>query len=104
MARLEKDLRKEVLEYLNKHRIFHFRLEDPNLSNYPDLVLCYNGNFIGIELKRNEHTEARAGQSAVLNEIRIAGGYGAVVGSLEQLIDVLHVVDKVSNMEVKYIV
>lgn len=90
----EKKLRVEVVNWLNSKRIFHFRIEDPSLSNYPDIVLCYNGLFIGIELKKDEETRARKGQLSVLNEIRISGGIGAVVGSLDKLKEIIEDIDK----------
>ncbi len=83
--RLEVDLRKEVLEYLRTNSIFHFRIEDQNLSNYPDLIMIYKGRFVAAELKRNEKTKARLGQLKILQHIRDSGGYGEVVGSLDQL-------------------
>lgn len=89
MKRLEKDVRKEVIDYLNKNRIFHMRIEDANLSNHPDLILCYKGSFVGVELKRDESTKARLGQLKVLQDIRDSGGYGGVVGSLEELKELL---------------
>ncbi len=82
---LEKVLRKEVLEYLNTNRIFHFRIEDATLSNYPDLIICYKGRFVAAELKRSEKTKARGGQLKVLRSIHTAGGYAEVIGSLNQL-------------------
>lgn len=83
--RLEEDLREEVLSYLKKNRIFHFRIETPSLSNYPDLILCFRGQFVAVELKRSENTKARLGQLKILEEINKAEGFGVVIGSLAQL-------------------
>lgn len=92
--RLEEEVREEILAYLNKNRIFHFRIETPSLSNYPDLILCYRGQFVAVELKRTETTTARLGQLKILEEVRKSEGFGAVVGSLEQLVNLLDKITK----------
>lgn len=91
---LEKVLRKDVIAYLNGRNIFHFRIEDQMLSNYPDMIICYRGRFVAVELKRSENIKARLGQIQVLDFIKENKGYGEVVGSMDQLTELLHRIDE----------
>jgi len=54
----------------------------------PDIVGCYAGKFIGLEVKRpgRLHT-LTARQSAVLERVRREGGRSAVVTSVNEAID-----------------
>lgn len=58
----------------------------------PDLILCVEGRFIGLEVKRPragetiDHARGRAtpGQLAQIREIWKAGGYASIVVSVEE--------------------
>lgn len=94
--KLERDVRKEIIKYLNSRKIYHFRIEDPLLSNYPDMMIIYKGRAIAIELKKDSDTKARDGQLKVLRDIRVYGGAIAeVVSSVE---DVKKLIDDVDYM------
>lgn len=56
----------------------------------PDLVLCWRGRFIGIELKAAKGRLSKA-QDAAISELQLAGGAVLVVRSVEQLADELGV-------------
>lgn len=60
-------------------------------SGVPDIVACYNGNFIGIECKagKNKPTEL---QLRELARIDTAGGYAIVINedNQQQLIELLN--------------
>lgn len=92
--KLERDVRKEIIKYLNKNKIYHFRIEDPLLSNYPDMMIIYKGRAIAIELKKDSNTKARDGQLKVLNDIKQYGGAIAeVVSSVDDVKKLIDYVD-----------
>jgi hypothetical protein len=64
-------------------------------SGIPDLLLCYRGYFIGIEVKLPGNRKgATALQAAQLRQIRAAGGYGYVLRRVEDLDRILDRIDK----------
>lgn len=88
--KLEREVRKEIINYLNKNKIFHFRIEDQTLANFPDIMIIYKGKAIAIELKRNGKTRARDGQLKVLKDIEVHGGAIAkVVSSVDEVKEII---------------
>jgi Holliday junction resolvase len=59
-------------------------------SGLPDLIACYKGRFVGIEVKRPEtrHTVTER-QQAVLDRISAAGGLAGVATSVEEALAIL---------------
>lgn len=54
-------------------------------TGLPDIiVIARNGRFVGLECKRPKIGKVTALQAKILNEINDAGGYGAVVHSVEE--------------------
>jgi Holliday junction resolvase len=66
-------------------------------SGLPDLVGVYKGRFLGLEVKLpTTLNTVSARQSAILEQIRKAGGYGRVVsnlGEVEALLDKLDLME-----------
>lgn len=63
--------------------------EPSQVSGLPDLLLCYRGRFVGLEVKLpGEHPTAI--QAWTLQEIRLAGGVAECVHSLEEAVAVLN--------------
>jgi len=51
----ETRIQRKIQNYLNEKRIFHFRVNaDTNTVGIPDIIACYKGYFIGIEVKTPE--------------------------------------------------
>lgn len=86
-TRVETDLQNDVLAYLNKCKIFHFRTQMGNLSGYPDIIACINGKFVGIELKReNGKGRATAQQKLMKADIEASNGICLITNKLEDVI------------------
>lgn len=87
--RLESELQVEVeyflIELIKRANIFFKRVHNSYMANFPDFLVCYKGIFVGIELKRDENTSARAGQLLCMKDIQESGGVVAIIGSMEQL-------------------
>ena len=83
---LEGKVQKEILTYLKENKIFHFRFQaQSNLNGVPDVICCYKGLFIGLELKREKGGRATGLQEKKLEAINNAGGIGVVVRSVEEV-------------------
>lgn len=82
---LESKIQKEILTYLRKNKIFHLRFQaQSNINGIPDIICCYKGLFIGLELKQ-EKGRATELQKKKLDAINNAGGIGVVVRSVEEV-------------------
>ena len=59
-------------------------------AGLPDILACYEGKFIAIEVKRPEtrHT-VTARQQAFLDQIAAAGGYVGVATSVDEALTIL---------------
>jgi Holliday junction resolvase len=62
----------------------------PHLAGVPDLLVCYNGHFVALEVKQ-PHTRdtVTRRQQHFLDAIEAAGGFGRVVTSVEEALDVI---------------
>lgn len=58
------------------------------IAGIPDLIVCCDGRFVGLEVKRpGEH--ATSLQLFTIREIQAAGGTAAVVHAVEEALDVI---------------
>lgn len=70
---LEKDFQKQVIDYLKNKNAFIINVEGLE-RGLPDLVVCHQGKFIGLELKVDYKIQPH--QVLQLQRIRNAGGLG----------------------------
>ena len=96
----EKDIQKQILEYLKIKKIFHYRnntggFMDKNNHFYrygevgsPDIICVINGIYIAIEVKQPKGKQSE-GQKAFQENLEKAGGKYWLVYSLEDVIDKL---------------
>ena len=82
----EYDFQKDVVKYLNKNRIYHMRTQMGATSGYPDIIACYKGFFLGIELKREDgNGRPTEQQLKVQKDIQEANGFSCIISSLLEL-------------------
>jgi hypothetical protein len=62
-------------------------------AGIPDLLVCWKGTFIGLEVKRPGGAGATPQQAAQLEGIKRAGGTSAVVRSFDEALAVLNAID-----------
>jgi Holliday junction resolvase len=92
MERLEKHFQQDVIKFLNDKRIFFMRTQMGTKSGYPDLIVCNNGDFVGIELKREDGKGVATQQQHLVGQkIRMSGGQFYIISSLEQLKEALNI-------------
>lgn len=90
---LESKIQKEILAYLRKNKIFHLRFQaQTNINGIPDIICCYKGLFIGLELKQ-ENGRATELQKRKLEAINNAGGIGVIIKSLKEVEDLFKEID-----------
>lgn len=76
MARLETTVTRKILALLESKGAFvaKYHGNEYSLAGMPDIIACFNGRFIAIEVKKDEHEEPRRLQQAVMARIRASGG------------------------------
>lgn len=86
-------VRKRLKELPN---LWFFKASERSLAGIPDLILCINGIFVGLELKRDEKAKASRLQSHTLELINRAGGLGVVVhpGNFAKVLGTLKVLSE----------
>lgn len=78
VAKIKKALMKKGAWVIKTHGSLH-------VSGLPDIIACYEGRFIGIEVKRPEtRNTVTERQQAVLDQIAAAGGIAGVATSVDE--------------------
>jgi len=97
----ERDLQKQVVEYLKEKNIFHFSIVPPSKrfmisgvkNSLPDIYILKNGVSIFIELKdkqyKSAHPERQEKQSEVRREIIKNKGLAFLVTSLDEVKEIV---------------
>ena len=67
-------------------------------AGIPDLIACYRGYFLGIEVKVGNNKPSDI-QKAKIKLINKAGGYGVVVWSLNEVKHLLDLIDNEGSRE-----
>lgn len=86
MKKAETLIQDEIIDYLNQNKILHWRISgSSNMSGFPDLLLCYLGQFVALEIKtpKGKPTEQ---QLKVIKDIEKACGKAYVVTSVQDVI------------------
>lgn len=97
----EKELQKEVIDYLRSKNIFHYAITPPDRKHnvygvkhqLPDIYALKNGVSIFLELKAPEykanHADRQEKQAKVRQKIIQNGGLAFLVTSLEEVKEIL---------------
>lgn len=87
----ERKLVQKIQAYLDKRGARSFKIHGDDSfqeAGIPDLLVCWRGWFIGLEVKLPGNTPSPI-QEKVLREIKEAGGIAEVVTSVEQVVNLL---------------
>jgi hypothetical protein len=91
----EIDIQREIENYLDERRIFHFRPgADSTKSGLPDIVACYRGRFISMETKRPKTGRAQGHQKTISQEIARNGGIISFPRDLDTVKKILSTIDR----------
>ncbi len=89
MPRLERDLARAVDRYLKTlPKCYAVNYTGGGRAGAPDRLVCYEGRFIGLELKSDTGRPSEL-QKVNLERIRRAGGEAFVVRSLDEVRQIL---------------
>lgn len=75
---LEKTFQNKVIKYLKEIGAYVINVEGLK-SGYPDIFACFDGKFIGIELKGDSGYKVKPNQLLQLKKIRESGGISFVL-------------------------
>lgn len=89
----EKKVKDAVTKILKEYNAYYFYPATGGFgrSGVPDIVVCFNGHFIGIECKAGSNTTT-ALQDRELDKIKVAGGIALIVNE-HNISDVREVLD-----------
>lgn len=83
---LERVEQGKILRWLEERGVYVFKTINTNKAGIPDILCCFNGKFIALEVKRVglEHKLTEM-QKLNIKKIRGAGGIAEVVSTLEDV-------------------
>lgn len=85
MKKDETLIQDEIIQYLNDCRILHWRISNSqNMAGFPDILACYDGLFIGLEVKTPKGKPTMQ-QMKVIEDIGKSGGAAAIVKSVDDV-------------------
>jgi len=93
IKQLESKIQRQIIEYLDTVPCYFFKVLTANVRGVPDIIACWKGRFIGLEVKSTLN-KTTAIQRYNLSSIEAAGGKAAVVRSVD---DVKRILDKVGH-------
>ncbi len=82
----EKSIKAAIQRYLKKKGAWNLKIWGSGIgrTGIPDLLCCYRGRFIALEVKVPGNTATKL-QEYEINQIRAAGGIAAVVHSKDEV-------------------
>lgn len=87
----EQDVQRKVLSVLKSFNAYCFKTINTNRAGVPDIIACYKGTFIAIEVKKyTTRNNVSALQKVNLKAIEEAGGIAIVIH--EQNLDFLKII------------
>lgn len=96
----EQDYQSKILKYLNSVGAYTIKVVSAGKKGVPDIVACYRGTFIGIEVK-TPTTRNNLSELQKINLSSISDAYGIAVCAVEidEIKEVIMTIDKdKSNM------
>lgn len=91
---LESKIQKDIISYLKRKRVYHFRFQaQSNLNGLPDIICLYKGFFLGLELKREKGGKASGLQEKKIKAINDNGGIGRIIKSVNEVEQLINMID-----------
>jgi Holliday junction resolvase len=90
----EQDYQKKIIKHLEDKGAYVVKVVSASKKGVPDLLVCYKGKFLGIEVKTPETWNNTSKlQDYNLKQIQKAGGYASVAVTVDDLKEVLDEID-----------
>ena len=97
----EKEVQAKITKWLAKHpNLWFTKSVQMSQNGVPDLIVCYKGRFVALEVKRPVGGKVSTLQQIQINSIIGAGGTARVVRSLDDAIEIINEIDARLKMEV----
>lgn len=83
----ESKVQKDIIDYLHSIGAWTVKTIQCNKSGVPDILACYDGKFVALEVKRDEgarQNETKPLQKRTIKQINSSGGIAAVVISVKE--------------------
>lgn len=77
------------LYFFKTHGSFYTR-------NLPDLICCYKGYFVAIEIKRDDYCKPTEAQVIEIDKIKLAKGTALIIRSVDEVYNILNGISPVS--------
>lgn len=91
---LETTIVKKILAYLRARGAFAEKIHgEAHQSALLDIIACYYGRFIHLEVKRASGIGPTARQAYVIKQVQASGGIAATVSSVDEVARILHQID-----------
>lgn len=84
-APLESEIQAQILRWLRDHGIFAFKVAMASPNGIPDVICCFDGKFIALEIKRSDKSHVAPLQWKRKDDIENAGGESYIVWSVEMV-------------------
>ncbi|MCI4436938.1 MAG: VRR-NUC domain-containing protein [Ignisphaera sp.] len=82
----EQRIQSNIIKFLEKDGHYVVKVSLASKAGVPDLLVCYKGIFVGIEVKRPETKNNTSElQKLNINKIRESGGYAFVAWDIDSL-------------------
>ena len=91
MMNAETKIQRNIQKFLNLNKILNWRNSDTKTSGMPDLMACYKGFLIGLEVK-TETGKPTELQKRKIQSIKDAGGYGIFPTSVQDVKKLLRII------------
>lgn len=90
----EQQIQKKILDYLDSIDCYAIKVINANKSGVPDILACYEGKFLAIEVKRPEsiNTVTKL-QEHNLSMVISKGGYSTVATSVADVKEFIQDID-----------
>ena len=92
----EQAIQAKIIKFLEKRGAYVVKVITANKRGVPDIICCYRGVFLGIEVKRPE-TKKNVSKLQEHNLAKIveAEGFSCVAWSTDEVDDILDEIDKI---------
>lgn len=84
-----------ILTYLRSRGCFASKIHGDALQpSLLDIIACYKGRFIHVEVKRAPGIPPTPRQEYTIGQVRDAGGWSGCISSVAEMVDILQQIDK----------
>ena len=95
----EQDIQRKIIKFLESQGAYVIKTISTNRSGVPDIIACYKGKFIAIEVKtpktKNNVSEL---QKSHIKKIQEANGIAIVAWSVEQVEVAINYISRINNI------